>query len=220
MQVNNAPQSEPAGQDQLASAQQARHLGPPWPIDNPIPRRAPTKATSTCSAGTSMQAPPLVGTDCFRIAERHTKALTYSQLESLPCLLVLCEKGRMGDTFPFSFACLDFRVRSAETLSTMIQELGRLCRYPIAHSSPADAQLLSNLAKRKDLFDKGKAVAVTWAQKTLANGEKDLTDAGIGNASGCFELSGAGWFTALTHQSCVQVCPGRAKLPTYPGGST
>ena len=123
------------------------------------------------------------GTDCFTIADWDTKALTYSQLESLPCLLVLCEKGRMGDTFPFSFACLDLRVRSADSLSTMIQELGRLCRYPIAHSSPADEQLLSDPAKRKALFDQGKAVAVTWTQRTQPDGEKDLTDAGIGYAS-------------------------------------
>ena len=40
VQVNDdAPQSEPAGQGQLASAQQARRLGPPWPTDSPIPRR-------------------------------------------------------------------------------------------------------------------------------------------------------------------------------------
>ena len=120
------------------------------------------------------------GTDCIKIAERDTQALTYSQLESLPCLLVLCEKGRMGDTFPFSFACLDLRVRSSEFLSTAIQELGRLCRYPITHSSPANQQLLSDLEKRKGLFDEGKALAVMWTPKTLPTGEKDLTDAGIG----------------------------------------
>ena len=119
------------------------------------------------------------GTDCIKIAERDTQALTYSQLESLPCLLVLCEKGRMGDTFPFSFACLDLRVRSSEFLSTAIQELGRLCRYPIAHHSPADG-LLSDLEGRKDLFSKGGAVAVMWSRKEHATGEKDLTDAGIG----------------------------------------
>ena len=121
------------------------------------------------------------GTDCFKIlSEKDRKAqgrkpLTYGELESLPCLLVLCEKGRMGDTFPFSFACLDLRVRSSEFLSTAIQELGRLCRYPIAHHSP-----LSDLNGRKDLFSKGEAVAVTWSRKEHATGEKDLTDAGIG----------------------------------------
>ena len=39
VQVNDAPQSAPAGQGQLASAQQARRLGPPWPTYSPIPRR-------------------------------------------------------------------------------------------------------------------------------------------------------------------------------------
>ena len=99
------------------------------------------------------------GTDCFTIADWDTKSLTYSQLESLPCLLVLCEKGRMGDTFPFSFACLDLRVRSADSLSTMIQELGRLCRYPIAYSSPAEG-LPADPAAWPDLFKDDKVVAV------------------------------------------------------------
>ena len=38
VQVNDAPQSEPAGEGQLASAQQARRLGPSWPTDSPIPQ--------------------------------------------------------------------------------------------------------------------------------------------------------------------------------------
>ena len=36
----------------------------------------------------------------------------------------------MGDTFPHTFTCQDQRLRSGEKLSTLIQELGRLCRYP------------------------------------------------------------------------------------------
>ena len=32
-------------------------------------------------------------------------------LEDIPCLLVLVEKGRMGDTFPFSMDCMDLRAR-------------------------------------------------------------------------------------------------------------
>ena len=125
------------------------------------------------------------GTDWFKIlSEKDRKAqgrkpLTYGELESLPCILVLCEKGRMGDTFPFSFAYLDLRVRPARYLSTAIQELGRLCRYPIAHHSPAD-ELLSDPEGRKDLFSKGLAVAVTWSRKEHATGEKALADAGIG----------------------------------------
>ena len=90
------------------------------------------------------------GTNFFTI----DKARTYDKLESLPCLLVLCEKGRMGDTFPCSFACLDLRVRSADSLSTIIQELGRLCRYPAAEpeeAAPPEAEY-------PRLFEDGKAV--------------------------------------------------------------
>ena len=39
VQVNDAPQSAPAGHCQLASARQARRMGPPWPTDSPMPRR-------------------------------------------------------------------------------------------------------------------------------------------------------------------------------------
>ena len=36
----------------------------------------------------------------------------------------------MGDTFPHTFTCQDQRLRSGDMLSTFVQELGRLCRYP------------------------------------------------------------------------------------------
>jgi len=56
--------------------------------------------------------------------------IVYKDLEGLPCILILLEKGRMGDTFPGSFNCLDLRMRTSENCSTCIQELGRVCRYP------------------------------------------------------------------------------------------
>ena len=37
--------------------------------------------------------------------------LSYEDLLGVPCLLILCEKGRMGDTFPHTFDCLDMRLR-------------------------------------------------------------------------------------------------------------
>ena len=79
----------------------------------------------------------------------------------------------MGDTFPSSFACLDLRVRSPDALSTAIQELGRLCRYPIACSSPAE-QLPAEDAW-PDLFRDEKVVAVKWEPQ-----QDDPKDAGIG----------------------------------------
>jgi hypothetical protein len=59
--------------------------------------------------------------------------LNYSDLEDLPCFLILIEKGRMGDTFPSSLDCMDLRSRhsneSVPPLSSFIQEIGRICRY-------------------------------------------------------------------------------------------
>ena len=66
-------------------------------------------------------------------------ALQYSDLHGLPCILILCEKGRMGDTFPETFCCLDLRIRTAVQLSTFVQEFGRLCRYPSVVSAPESA---------------------------------------------------------------------------------
>ena len=61
--------------------------------------------------------------------------LQYSDLHGVPCLLVLCEKGRMGDTFPQTFCCLDLRIRTSDNHTTFVQEIGRLCRYPACSNS-------------------------------------------------------------------------------------
>ncbi|GBG30820.1 GREB1-like protein [Hondaea fermentalgiana] len=61
----------------------------------------------------------------------------YEDLENLPSIVILCEKGRMGDTFPHSFRFLDIRLRSSETFSTFVQEFGRVCRYPTLDADEA-----------------------------------------------------------------------------------
>lgn len=55
--------------------------------------------------------------------------ITYEDLAGIPCLVILCEKGRMGDTYPPNLRVLDMRVRTGQSGSTVIQELGRMCRY-------------------------------------------------------------------------------------------
>ena len=62
---------------------------------------------------------------------RGRSRIIYKHLQSLPCILLLCERGRMGDTFPPSFDCLDLRIRVSDNLSTFVQEVGRLCRYAL-----------------------------------------------------------------------------------------
>ncbi|DBA71017.1 TPA: hypothetical protein ACH3X2_011447 [Trebouxia sp. C0005] len=77
-------------------------------------------------------------------------ALQYSDLHGLPCILILCEKGRMGDTFPETFCCLDLRIRTAVQLSTFVQEFGRLCRYPSVVSALDSAVLSLDPAVQHD----------------------------------------------------------------------
>ncbi|DBB00174.1 TPA: hypothetical protein ACH3X1_014010 [Trebouxia sp. C0004] len=77
-------------------------------------------------------------------------ALQYSDLHGLPCILILCEKGRMGDTFPETFCCLDLRIRTAIQLSTFVQEFGRMCRYPSVVSAPESAVLSPDPAVQHD----------------------------------------------------------------------
>eukprot|EP00961_Rhodomonas_salina_P280060 3783504-Rhodomonas_salina.1 len=62
--------------------------------------------------------------------------LQYTDLKGLPCLLLLVEKGRMGDTFPHSFNCLDMRCRASDNTTTLVQELGRLSRYSRCNLEP------------------------------------------------------------------------------------
>ena len=71
----------------------------------------------------------------------HKPITQYDDLENLACVLILVDKGRMGDTFPQSFNCLDLRlsydskdeVKNSTFISSVIQELGRMCRYAKVH---------------------------------------------------------------------------------------
>ena len=70
---------------------------------------------------------------CTNCQHVHKSITQYEDLEDLACVLILVDKGRMGDTFPQSFDCLDLRLSYDNSLefylSTVIQELGRMCRY-------------------------------------------------------------------------------------------
>ncbi|KAL9644082.1 hypothetical protein ABK040_005548 [Willaertia magna] len=59
------------------------------------------------------------------------KSLEYINLHNFPCILLLVQKGRQGDTFPSSFNCLDMRAKGdgLPNYSSFTQEFGRLCRY-------------------------------------------------------------------------------------------
>eukprot|EP00742_Colponemidia_sp_Colp-10_P010277 GILJ01011283.1.p1 GENE.GILJ01011283.1~~GILJ01011283.1.p1 ORF type:complete len:1247 (+),score=156.46 GILJ01011283.1:102-3743(+) len=64
---------------------------------------------------------------------------TYEDLVDLPCILILCNKGRMGDTFPPSLQYYDLRLRysSRPTRAYLEQDIGRICRYATAAADDA-----------------------------------------------------------------------------------
>ena len=87
--------------------------------------------------------------------------ILYSDLEGMPCILVLCEKGRMGDTFPQSLNRMDLRTRASEKLMTLIQELGRACRYPKQEREGFEFRGTAGPREEAEkLFKAGRAVAV------------------------------------------------------------
>ena len=92
---------------------------------------------------------------CANCHHVHKSMKQYEDLENLACVLILVEKGRMGDTFPQSFDCLDLRLShdssvefkegSSLYLSTIIQELGRMCRYSKSSASETPYVLVGRM---------------------------------------------------------------------------
>ena len=101
---------------------------------------------------------------CANCQHVHKLITQYEDLENLACILILVDKGRMGDTFPQSFDCLDlrlsydssreFRGGSAVYLSTVIQELGRICRYAKMSSSESHFQNTPYVLVGRELYKK------------------------------------------------------------------
>jgi hypothetical protein len=84
---------------------------------------------------------------CAFNTARPSEANRYVSLENIPCVLVLCEKGRMGDTFLCSLAEFDLRLRyggSGVHRSALEQDLGRVCGY----FGPGDASRLPRVFLR------------------------------------------------------------------------
>ncbi|XP_015748923.1 PREDICTED: uncharacterized protein LOC107328714 [Acropora digitifera] len=92
---------------------------------------------------------------CVNCGHVHKSITQYEDLENLACLLILVDKGRMGDTFPQSFDCLDLRLSYDSKplyLSTVIQELGRMCRYAKISVDASRAQDLPYVLIGPELF--------------------------------------------------------------------
>ena len=74
---------------------------------------------------------------CRKCDRLHTPVHSFADLTNRSVLLILVDKGRLGDTFPKSLRVLDQRARHvrsdrddiASYVSSIVQELGRLCGY-------------------------------------------------------------------------------------------
>ena len=124
---------------------------------------------------------------CANCQHVHKLITQYEDLENLACILILVDKGRMGDTFPQSFDCLDLRLNydssqefdkgSAMYLSTLIQELGRMCRYA---KSPTAAipyvligrKLFKTLQKSLETSPSMSAISCTKADRYMTKKRK------------------------------------------------
>ena len=101
---------------------------------------------------------------CLNCKHVHKSITQYEDLENLACILILVDKGRMGDTFPHSFDCLDLRLNcdssrefkegSPMYLSTVIQELGRMCRYAKVSDGESRAQNAPYVLVGRKLYEK------------------------------------------------------------------
>ena len=126
-------------------------------------------------------------------------------MKGLPCLLILINNGRMGDTFPSSLIAMDDRsaflkasdLKKNSYLAPFAQEKGRLCRYtklasdlPFVYLGKGQYQSLeSSLKKDCSYYDSFAQVkqfdrSITWndTKKVLEPTEKS---ADFGNLNSC-----------------------------------
>ena len=116
---------------------------------------------------------------CTNCQHVHKSITQYEDLENLACVLILVDKGRMGDTFPHSFDCLDLRLNydssrefkegSPLFLSTVIQELGRMCRYAKASTRESRDQYTPYVLVGRELFKRlGESLKRSPAMSTIS----------------------------------------------------
>ena len=86
---------------------------------------------------------------------------SYEDLEDVPCILILVQKGKMGDTFPKSFRYYDLRMKYLEEGSLvrapLEQDLGRACRWIDADGKDTEPPyVLVSAPARKKLASSGR----------------------------------------------------------------
>lgn len=85
---------------------------------------------------------------CGQCKHLHREYKSYEDLLNIPCILILVDKARMGDTFPSSLRVMDLRLCHQDAtdislLTAFVQEIGRICRYT-SLSDPAPYALISS----------------------------------------------------------------------------
>jgi hypothetical protein len=95
------------------------------------------------------------------------KPVCYEDLKDLPCFLILCQKGKMGDTFPTSLKYYDMRMRyanSCDTRAPVEQDLGRAFRYAKPENCPV--VLVGQICANQLVASQEAAVRSTRSQRT------------------------------------------------------
>jgi hypothetical protein len=118
------------------------------------------------------------------------KPESYEDLQDLPVILILCEKGKMGDTFPKSLRYYDLRMRyanSCDIRAPVEQDLGRAFRYgPETNEYPFPVVLVGaacagqlkgegNRSKQLIRLDPDYPPKITWFGKTKVLPKNEFT---------------------------------------------
>ena len=140
---------------------------------------------------------------CSNCSHIHKNLDSYEDLQGLPCLLILVDNGRMGDTFPKSLQCMDLRLHHIKSkqrtfLSSFVQEMGRMCRYTTLESTLPKALLGGGIYQFLKMSLKDRAtfysafLAKHWIDSyVIYNESKTCFEAAINSAdTGCKDNSG------------------------------
>jgi hypothetical protein len=88
---------------------------------------------------------------------------SYEELENLPCIMIVVERARFGDTLPNSFKWFDLRARNTFNVgakSTFRQDVGRACGYSLHANPNTRPQVLVSKAAEQVLDDDDEATAL------------------------------------------------------------
>ena len=99
---------------------------------------------------------------------------SYKDLANLPVLLIVCEKGKMGITYPKSLSYYDLRLRylslNGVTRGAIEQDFGRACRYDSSDSSDDLPTILVSKIANEKLLPRKTVKRQSTASSQTSNG--------------------------------------------------